>query len=228
VALQADDKGNDVASYKNFHIRSLLFICFILLLSLSLFPEIILAKAVVGNPSNVVLYKNNLLTIRVNNVSLRQVLEDIGYQTGIEIVINVSEETPVSADFSGISVEKGLKRLIRNFNHIFIYDSNEATKGESKVRTVILYNENMKFQEGSADYSYRVATDTTLTDRSMVPLNLEPGREVETDQPEDAASTGGPPGAEDVPMAKPFSDEDILMARPPGTEDDIDEGPPAF
>ncbi len=92
MALQADDKGNDVASYKNFHIRSLLFICFILFSSLSLFPEIILAKGVVDNPSNVVRYKNNLLTIRVNNVSLQQVLEDIGYQTGIEVVNNIFEE----------------------------------------------------------------------------------------------------------------------------------------
>ncbi len=75
----------------------------------------------------------------------------------------------------------------------------------------------MKFQQGSADYSDPAEDDTTLTDRSKELLNLETGREVETDQPEDAASTEGPPGAADVPMA-----------RPPGTEDDIDEGPPAF
>lgn len=88
---------------------------------------------------SVFLSENNLLTVSVQNVPLEKVLTRIAEKTSIKISLYAPAQEPVWAEFSKLSLEKGLKRLTRGFNSVFIYDLEGSEKGESQIKEVIIY-----------------------------------------------------------------------------------------
>jgi hypothetical protein len=84
--------------------------------------------------------KDNLLTVKLKHVLLEKVLTEIANQTGIQISIDGPMEELVSADFSDLPLDKGMKRLLRDVDHIFIYRGAKARAPEPEIRKVIIYS----------------------------------------------------------------------------------------
>ena len=91
-----------------------------------------------GEAPFVVRVKDNLVTVKVKGIPLNKVLTEIVHQTSIRIVFAGSTEEPVSADFSDLPLDQGLKRLIQGFNSVIIYGPKKAKTGESEIKKVIL------------------------------------------------------------------------------------------
>ena len=81
------------------------------------------------------------LTLRVTNAPLKEVLAEIVKQSGVQITIHGELEGLCSADFSDLSLEEGLKRLVKDFNHVFIYGPEASKKSDLVIQKVIIYAE---------------------------------------------------------------------------------------
>ena len=91
------------------------------------------------NPSSVIRVKDNLLTVKVRDMPLEKVLMEIANQIPVKFELLVSGEEPLKADFTSLPLEKGLKRLLRDYNYTFIYDNSEKSKGsEREIRKIII------------------------------------------------------------------------------------------
>ena len=90
---------------------------------------------------SVVQVREGLLTVKVRNIPLKRVLEEIAGQTEIKLVFDGQADAMLSADISDIPLEKGLRRLIRDMNYAFIYGSEETKSGRSEIREIIIYPE---------------------------------------------------------------------------------------
>ncbi len=125
-------------------LRGFYFTCILLLLTLSLPSGSVSSEYRAKSGPLVVQFRNNLLTVRVNNLTLKEVLKEISKQTGIEIVSYASIEMPVSADFSDLVSDEGLKRLIRDFSFIFIYNSLNSKDVRTALTKIIIYPKTYK------------------------------------------------------------------------------------
>jgi len=85
--------------------------------------------------------EDNLLTVKAQDITLEKVLREIAHQASIKIVVDGrTAEALISADFSGIPLEKGLKRLTRDMSFAFIYGPKTAETEEPKIREIIIYS----------------------------------------------------------------------------------------
>ena len=65
--------------------------------------------------------EGNSLTVRLNQVPLREALRDIARQTGLRIIVNSARDDRLSLAFAKLPVEEGLRQLIGRDNFIFLY-----------------------------------------------------------------------------------------------------------
>jgi hypothetical protein len=82
--------------------------------------------------------KDNLLTVKLMDVPLQEVLTEIANQTGIQITFYGQAGKNLSADFSDIPLDKGIGRLTRGSDHIFIYRGEGAKGSGPAIREVII------------------------------------------------------------------------------------------
>jgi len=94
-----------------------------------------------ADPSFVVRVTNNTLTLRAANAPLQDVLNEIVKQLEIPIVVHGELDRPLSAEFSEVPLEEGLKRLIKGFNHVFLYDAGKVGEEHPPLRKIIIYAE---------------------------------------------------------------------------------------
>jgi hypothetical protein len=81
--------------------------------------------------------ENDRLSLDAEDAPLEEVLEEIVKQVGVEIIIHGEIQRVVSVEFSDIPLEEGLKRLIRDFDHVFVYAATEG--GGVSVQELIIY-----------------------------------------------------------------------------------------
>ena len=82
-----------------------------------------------ADTSSVIQVKDNLLTVKVSNMSLEKVLDKIANQIPIKFAFFVSGEETLKADFTSLPLEEGLKRLFRDYNYAIINDDSEKSEG---------------------------------------------------------------------------------------------------
>jgi hypothetical protein len=88
--------------------------------------------------SSVIQVEDNLLTVKAGDIPLRKVLMEIANQTPIKIVTAVPVEENIGTEFSHFPIVKGLKRLLRGYNYVFIYDTADSKSGGQKIKKVII------------------------------------------------------------------------------------------
>lgn len=114
--------------------------------SLSLFIFYIIASSGVVSGNNqagetplVIHIQNDRMTARVKGIPLGKVLREIGNQIPAKIVSFAPDEELIIDNFSCLTLEKGLKRLLRNFNVTLVYGKEEKSKNRgSIIRKVII------------------------------------------------------------------------------------------
>ena len=116
-----------------------LFLIYILLLSVPISALADSKNNMVKESSFVVQVKEKFLTVKVKDISLKKILREIANQAWIKIVFYGPGEEMLSADFSDIPLDKGLKRLTRDTNYAFIYGPKKTKMVEPEIREIVIY-----------------------------------------------------------------------------------------
>jgi hypothetical protein len=82
------------------------------------------AQASEEAPERVIRYGKDALTVRLVQVPLSEVLDEVGRQTGAEIRGQLREPREVSAEFETVPLSEALHRLLGNQNFALVYGSN--------------------------------------------------------------------------------------------------------
>lgn len=88
--------------------------------------------------SSVIQTKDNLLTVKVKDMSLKEVLKEIANQIPMEIVSSLSLEEHIVADFSSLPTVKGLKLLLHDFNYSLVCEPGKLKGREHEIIKVII------------------------------------------------------------------------------------------
>ena len=136
--------------------REILFIAMIFLLSLS--PAL-------GQDQDLELlveYNRGLLTLSVENVSLKHVLTAVAEQTGISVWYLRDSGKPITTDFNDLPLQQGLRRILRGMNYALIYSPSTETKREGVPSGVFVLSK----QRRRSRQTFRPsAQPTTLEER---------------------------------------------------------------
>lgn len=84
--------------------------------------------------------ENGLLTLKLKEASLLDVLNQIVDKTGIEVEIRTELQPTISADISGVPLDKGLKRLLNNYSYITVYGPQASGTDSSGIQKIVIYN----------------------------------------------------------------------------------------
>ena len=116
----------------------------------------------------------DLLSVSGDNISLKLLLAKIAKQSGIEVMFDDAAEETVSFDFETVSLEKGVKKILKGRNHIFNYAKNEQGK--------LLLVGVMVLPDGASDNGRARAlldVDDEAYNRALSELSLEQVQEMD-------------------------------------------------
>jgi hypothetical protein len=157
-------------------VQKTLFVCFFFLL-LALHP---LSAAGLESPAVDLNFTGETMSADLKGVSLGIILERIKQEKGIWFKADTSLlEEKVAVQFSGLTIERGLKRILASKNYSFFYDGNRKLVG------VIII-------DGSGDRSTAKKADTVDSSEKNIPtagrakqaeIMVEPGEVVSASSP---------------------------------------------
>src|SRR5262249_47178528 len=85
--------------------------------------------------------KDNLISLKAKDASLKEVLEEIGRRMQIDVVAGIPDTKKITAEFENLSIEEAVNRLSTNYSYLM-----DSTKGERKITKIIV----LANSEGSA------------------------------------------------------------------------------
>ena len=131
--------GNVEAWYSPMKPILCLLLCVTILLSGS-GPAVHQAVALEATPDPVI-------SLSVTDKPLDEALEDISRKTGYRFNLNGQwQDHPVSATFTDLPLEQGLKRLLRSLNHTIIWEANRTV-------TIVVYGKAESGKTGAVSFS---------------------------------------------------------------------------
>ena len=81
-----------------------------------------------SNPPRLVRIANNLLTVKVHDASVEELIEEIARQSGLNIVWYGTISERITLDFQGLALDQALARILRR--HSFALASAQGGEGE--------------------------------------------------------------------------------------------------
>jgi hypothetical protein len=100
------------------------------------------APAIGADPSQLlsyVRYQDGLLSVKVHQLPLTILLQEISRLSGIDISIDPSIVQQVSLEFDNLPMEEGLKRLLRSHNIVLVYrDPSAASPSKTGIEKAIV------------------------------------------------------------------------------------------
>jgi HEAT repeat protein len=98
-----------------------------------------LAQEAAGPPRELnIKIHDGLMTVSIKDASLIQVLQEIQEQSGIEFEIGAESDRKISAEFSDVPMEEGLKRLLNPVSHSIVYNSVKDTPQKTEIKKVVI------------------------------------------------------------------------------------------
>ena len=95
-----------------------------------------------NNQKMLINYKNDLLSISTKDADLKKVLLKLSDKTNINIKLPVYIDKKITINKNGISLDEGLKYILKNLNHIILYSGKKNNK--SMISRVIVFSESKK------------------------------------------------------------------------------------
>ncbi len=86
-------------------------------------------------------FKDGLLKVSVRDQSLKKVMEEIAEKAEIKILIKYPGDEELTISFDYLPLEKGLKRLLKDKNYAFKYqtgEGNDSTNSTSLMKVFVL------------------------------------------------------------------------------------------
>ena len=109
------------------------------------------------NQNILITYKENVLSIRAKDADLKKVLFELADETNIDIQLPLSLDKKITINRSGISLNEGLKDVLKDLNYIILYSGIEDNN--------VLISKVIIFQKSN--------TSTTLPDGKIQQTNSE-------------------------------------------------------
>ena len=109
------------------------------------------------NQNILITYKENVLSIRTKDADLKKVLFELADETNIDIQLPLSLDKKITINRSGISLNEGLKDILKDLNYIILYSGIEDNN--------VLISKVIIFQKSN--------TSTTLPDGKIQQTNSE-------------------------------------------------------
>lgn len=108
----------------------------------------------------VIATEDGRLTARVRDLALGPVLAEVAARTGVALVAAPEiEQDPVSADVQGLSLDRALRELLKEYDTFFFYGS--ATNAAAELRGVWIY------PKGAASMLQPVAPEAWASSREL-------------------------------------------------------------
>jgi hypothetical protein len=90
-----------------------------------------------------VAFKDGRLSVSAQNSDLAGLLKDIGAKAGLEVIAGSLTEQRVTVSFKDLSIEEGIRKLLRHHNYFLCYPDERAEKdpdaqGCGKARLVVV------------------------------------------------------------------------------------------
>jgi hypothetical protein len=93
-------------------------------------------------------FRDGLLRVSVENQKFQKVMDEVAQKAGIEIVINHTADEDLTINFDYLPLEKGLKKLLRGRNYVFVYFSKEASQA-ARVQQVLVFPKSEERREAN-------------------------------------------------------------------------------
>ncbi len=71
-------------------------------------------------------FKNGLLKVSIEKQEFKEIMDEVARETGIIIIMDHPYDEVISVSFDYLPLEKGLRRLLREKDYAFIYQSGEG------------------------------------------------------------------------------------------------------
>jgi hypothetical protein len=76
--------------------------------------------------------KDNLISLKAKDASLKEVLEEIGRKMSIEVLALLPEQEKITTEFEKLPLEEAIERLIRNYPHLIV-----SQEGDRRIKRII-------------------------------------------------------------------------------------------
>ena len=171
-----------------------------------------------SGPPGLVRITNNLSTVKVHDVSVEELVEEIARQSGLKIVWYGTISERITLDFQGLALDQALARILRN--HSFALAISQAGESPSRVARPRKLRIIPKGAEGSPPQAVAAnesEQEDVLPDESLDITLLIAALRSE-DSWERAAAVealgeiGGPESAQFLGVALKDEDEDVRQA----------------
>lgn len=93
----------------------------------------------VDNESSIITLENGLLTMHLQNASMLDVLTQIADKSDIEFEIKANIQATISSRIIRMPIEKGLKKFLKRYSYITVYEANKTNPETVDVKKIIIY-----------------------------------------------------------------------------------------
>ena len=94
------------------------------------FEEVLSSESAAIKSAPVIKYANDLLTVKVQDISLTELLKEIVRQSGLSVEMYASFHDKITIQFDKLPLKEGMRRILRN--HSFLLSYAKQTSGESQ------------------------------------------------------------------------------------------------
>lgn len=115
-----------------------------------------------GRPQRAVIQvESGMLTASVREISLIDILDKLADQTGMGFELYAETDRKISANYSRIPLDEGLKRLVSPSSYIIVYTGKNSPSKKADIKKIIVYD---KFGGGSG-HRIKRQTSRSVVDR---------------------------------------------------------------
>lgn len=75
----------------------------------------------------VITVKSNRISLKAMDASLKEIVEELGRKTNIDVVAAISASKKITAAFENLSIEEAVERLSTNYSYVM-----DSTKGQKR------------------------------------------------------------------------------------------------
>jgi hypothetical protein len=171
-----------------------------------------------SGPPGLVRSTNNLLTVKVHDASVEELIEEIARQSGLNIVWYGTISERITLDFQGLALDQALARILRR--HSFALASAQGGEGEgtaARPRKLWIIPKGAEGSPPQAAAASESERDDVLQDESLdITLLIAALRSEDSWEREEAVEAlgeiGGPESAQFLGVALTDEDEDVRQA----------------
>ncbi len=124
-----------------------LLIVVVILLPFVLIPSVLFGgedeKKVEGKSESkasiVLTIKDEIVSLKAKDASLKEIIEEIGRKMKIEVIANITEEEKVTLKFDRLSIADALEKLTTNYGYVM-----DSEKKEKKITKIIVLPKGQK------------------------------------------------------------------------------------